>query len=135
MMSHAIIWPLPGDGEETEVRLFSTDEEAVTWAGEHCPTGGWQYARVVGLDDPEPPTAEDYAEAGLPGLARMPVRPSSLIERLAEAVVSPALGAQANEVRTDQAVEAVAAWLRERDNEHGDNRLAELADRVERGEA
>lgn len=60
---------------------------------------------------------------------------SALTERLAEAVSSPALGAQANEARTDRAVRAVAGWLRARDNEHGDNRLAELADLIERGEA
>src|SRR5881227_1866860 len=48
---HAIIWPLPGDGEETQVRLFSTDEEAVTWAGEHCPAGGWQYSMVAPRED------------------------------------------------------------------------------------
>jgi hypothetical protein len=50
-MEHAIIWPLPGDGEETEVRLFPTDEAAVMWAGDNLPSGGWQYARVIDVPD------------------------------------------------------------------------------------
>lgn len=44
---HAVIWPLPGDGEETQVRLFNTDEQAVEWGAANAPTGGWQYASVV----------------------------------------------------------------------------------------